>query len=1108
MKIIKRKSNKANYKLKLIQNKQSIKVTGLLNGSRYQVVELWLHKRDDRNFKIKIAEQKPSNYFDMNIYYDNLFEVIGIQEDNFNELGEVYDWYFKVRCKKSLLPLSKLEDSDTEFVMKSGCEYGQYFVRCGRFQKTEIEGLKKITYNSSTFEPYITTNGNLSLSVNKELVIKPKLQIDKIKRTRNSLTLIGPIFTQYLKLSNIQIYVNGRQHNSAYISDQIIVREIQEYSEKKFGQNKYYYEATIDLNELQKNKEIEEDIYDLFFDMTFLNHEETIKVRVGNPTFRARIFTREIRSIGENVSTILNPYYTFKQSNFSFEVYNYQTAVFKYMKRLLRFSYFIKLFNKNKDVWIVGERTYKAQDTGYSFFKYMRENHPDKNVYYVIEADSPERKNVEKYGNVLDYKSKEHVFQTIISRKVISSHHPDYLYPLRTPKFKGKIKADKVFLQHGVMGTKNMVANYGKNAYSFDTDLFMVSSEFEKNMIVKDFGYSPKNVFVTGLSRFDQLFKEDVALKRQVLVIPTWRDWIYNEEVFLESEYFERYKKLIESDILKKLSIDYNFEIVFCLHPNMQMFSHLFNDDHIKVVNQGEIDVQHLIKQSSMMITDYSSVGFDFSFLYKPVIYYQFDRNRFIGKRGSHLDLDNDLPGKISSEQNDIIEWVRYYAKNNFKMDDQYKKRTKKFIKYRDKRSSERIYEVINNNTVKKSWRDNTRYRTIVVALYQKFRKSKKYFPIMKVFYNIGRRIIPVDKKMILFESNIGRQIGDSPKVIYDEIIKRNLDFKKVWVYSGKNDFEDSNTIVIKRLSPYYYYYLFKSGYWVNNQNFPSYLKKRKETKYLQTWHGTPLKKMLFDIENVHGRSEDYVERIGEQIKNWDYLISPSSYATQAFRSAFKYEKEVLEVGYPRNDIFYQDEKQALEEIVRNRLRLNKDKKIILYAPTFRDNHATKNNKFDFNLEMDLLKMKENLSSDYIVLLRMHVAITSKLKLDEDLSEFVMNVSDYPDMQELLLITDILITDYSSVMFDFANTGKPMLFFTYDLETYRDDVRGFYMDFEIEAPGPLIKNTEEIIDKIQQIDKMQNEYKNKYEQFYENYCYNETGESASRVVKKVFVGKS
>src|SRR5699024_5836230 len=163
---------------------------------------------------------------------------------------------------------------------------------------------------------------------------------------------------------------------------------------------------------------------------------------------------------------------------------------------------------------------------------------------------------------------------------------------------------------------------------------------------------------------------------------------------------------------------------------------------------------------------------------------------------------------------------------------------------------------------------------------------------------------------------------------------------------------------------------------------------------------------------------------------NWDYLVSPSSYATKAFRSAFHYNGEVLEVGYPRNDIFYQPNQEEMKERIRNKLGIPADKKVILYAPTFRDDQKRKKNSLA--LEMDIQQMQERLADDYVLLLRMHVVVSSKLTLEEEWEEFAHNVSNYPDMQELLLISDVLITDYSSVMFDFANTSQPMLFFTYD----------------------------------------------------------------------------
>lgn len=134
----------------------------------------------------------------------------------------------------------------------------------------------------------------------------------------------------------------------------------------------------------------------------------------------------------------------------------------------------------------------------------------------------------------------------------------------------------------------------------------------------------------------------------------------------------------------------------------------------------------------------------------------------------------------------------------------------------------------------------------------------------------------------------------------------------------------------------------------------------------------------------------------------------------------------------------------------------------------------------------------------------MHVVISNKIKIEEDHRDFVKNVSNYSDIQELLLITDILITDYSSVMFDFANTRRPMLFYTYDFETYRDDVRGFYMEFEKEAPGPLIRTTDEIVKNITNIKEIEHKYSVKYTNFYQKYCDLEDGKASSRIVDLLF----
>ena len=309
---------------------------------------------------------------------------------------------------------------------------------------------------------------------------------------------------------------------------------------------------------------------------------------------------------------------------------------------------------------------------------------------------------------------------------------------------------------------------------------------------------------------------------------------------------------------------------------------------------------------------------------------------------------------------------------------------------------------------------------------------------------------------------------------------------------------------VVKRLSPSYYYHLATSMYWVNNQNFPTYINKRKGTKYIQTWHGTPLKKMLYDIEVIHGRDETYLNRVSSAIKHWDYLVSPSKYATERFRSAFNYSGEVLEEGYPRNDIFYQSNQEDTMRDLKTKLNIDPNKKVIIYAATFRDNQKS-GKKFTFDLPIDYKNFHEKFGEKYVLLIRLHVVVSGKITIPEEYRESIINVSNFPDIQQLLVLSDVLITDYSSVFFDFLNTDKPILFYTHDLDDYRDNLRGFYLDFEKDAPGPICMSENELFDSLEQIEQVKEDYHHKYIEAKKRFCYLDDGVAASRIVEKVFV---
>ncbi|PKR82657.1 CDP-glycerol glycerophosphotransferase family protein [Heyndrickxia camelliae] len=362
-----------------------------------------------------------------------------------------------------------------------------------------------------------------------------------------------------------------------------------------------------------------------------------------------------------------------------------------------------------------------------------------------------------------------------------------------------------------------------------------------------------------------------------------------------------------------------------------------------------------------------------------------------------------------------------------------------------------------------------------------------------------------LNEKMVFFESFLGKNYSGNPKYIYEEML-RNDKYKNytfVWSYSGENPEEiPGNPIIVNREEVEYYEYLAKSKYWVNNILFPVH-RKREGNKYLQTWHGTPLKRLGYDIEidgpEVLARENFYIES-----RNWDYLVSANNYSTEIFKRAFKFNKHVLEYGYPANDIFYNEEMREKVNKIRIELGIPQDKKVILYAPTWRDNESVNSWKHSFSLKFDLEEFYKNLKDEYILILRMHHLIADSLVIDEKYKEFVYDLSKYDDIQELYVMSDILITDYSSVFFDYANSKKPILFFAYDFDNYKENVRGFYLDMFKDLPGPIINNSGDLLNAIQNINSIYKNYELKYDEFYNRFCKLENGKAAQSIIEKVF----
>jgi CDP-glycerol glycerophosphotransferase len=239
-----------------------------------------------------------------------------------------------------------------------------------------------------------------------------------------------------------------------------------------------------------------------------------------------------------------------------------------------------------------------------------------------------------------------------------------------------------------------------------------------------------------------------------------------------------------------------------------------------------------------------------------------------------------------------------------------------------------------------------------------------------------------------------------------------------------------------------------------------------------------------------------------EQQRNWQYVVSPNRFSTPILRAAYHISGEMIETGYPRVDVLARADADEAGRRLRESLGVPDGVRTVLYAPTYRDHVTDRRGRYRLDLHLDLARLREAVGEDTVILFRKHHYVLDAVPETPD--GFVRDVSSYPEATELMLAADVLVTDYSSMMFDFANTGRPMLFFTYDLATYRDEVRGFYFDFLERAPGPLLETSDDVAEALRDLDAVRSQYEQRYAAFAAQFCELDDGHAAGRVVDRVF----
>lgn len=378
---------------------------------------------------------------------------------------------------------------------------------------------------------------------------------------------------------------------------------------------------------------------------------------------------------------------------------------------------------------------------------------------------------------------------------------------------------------------------------------------------------------------------------------------------------------------------------------------------------------------------------------------------------------------------------------------------------------------------------------------------------------------VKIDDKLVLFETFMGRQYGCNPKAIYEYMISRPefADYRLVWALAEPEkaaEFEKLKRAETVKVKTKQYYETFAAAKYIITNSALNYRIYRKPGQIIcQTWHGTPLKRLRCDIVAEKGNVNNTLEEI--KIKNdmdvvrYSYFLSPSAFASEKFISSFNMkelgiEDIVIETGYPRNDFLFNYTGEEAAEI-RASLGIPADKKVILYAPTFRDNeHDGAGYTYDVHLDFD--RLREELGEEYVILFRAHYFIANRFNFDR-YPGFVIDASNLDDITPLYVISDVLITDYSSVFFDYANLRRPILYYMYDLDDYAEGIRGFYFDID-EIPGPKIRTEDELVAQIKTLSK-EGEYGARwfrehgevFDEFIRKYAYLEDGKASDRVVK-------
>jgi CDP-glycerol glycerophosphotransferase len=355
----------------------------------------------------------------------------------------------------------------------------------------------------------------------------------------------------------------------------------------------------------------------------------------------------------------------------------------------------------------------------------------------------------------------------------------------------------------------------------------------------------------------------------------------------------------------------------------------------------------------------------------------------------------------------------------------------------------------------------------------------------------------------LLIRSYFGELATDSGVSVQEELHRRGSDLPVYWAVQDHSVVVPNGGIPVIVNSEEWYRLLASVSYYLDNMYQPDFHRKPEGQVIVQTFHGYPFKQMGRPHWEQQGFSRALMESYARRAAEWSHLVSPATYATPLLRRDFGYEGDVLEIGYPRNDVLLSEDADRLRTTVRESLGVRPGQTAVLYAPTFRDYMSRDDNQAVMPSFFDFGRAHRALGDDTVILIRGH-AFNARTRHRVGRRPGSIDVTDYPEVSDLYLAADAAIVDYSSLRFDFGVTGKPMVFHVPDLKRYQDS-RGWLFDFEPTAPGRLLPTPDHVVEALGDLDGVREQYATAYRKFRDDYLDLDDGHAGARLVDAVFV---